>query len=751
MAAVEEIRLGPFVGGLNTFSDPTAIADTEISELLNFELDIDGSLVNRPPIAPIGAAVPGSEGFGIDVLGFFEADGGAKYLIASNRNNSTYYFNGATWILITDKLAASAVVQYRNKAWLVAPIGSATDGGSWSPAQAFAPDANMPKGGCAAAYKDRIFIGPGSNAPSDGARLYLSDLNAVWPATKNFFNVGAGDGQNIVDLAIYSDSIVVFKQGSTYRYAYSNSPANGSTVPISYNIGALTKGCYAAYQNQLFVLFDNKVYEFSSFNYNELNIKVPLKAVNPSAVLAESASISAWSDRVIVEYFDQTYVYSLRTRSWTIWDSNVAPFLGRFWAIPGRQTSEPTAYTYSTAKSGYLGLFIIKDAITSTQEEMLCRVVTKNYDYLNSARFKRLMGWGVDTISKIKIDAYAIPVTYATDITWDRLRNGPGGDGGYAWVSPVTNYAKNPLAVGTVSGGNIPGYASYTPGVGEVGTTLAVTGATDGPVLPGGGMVTSYARRQITTAKTEGSTATGWQAFTTTYRAMDFSGKIGDTVSASIYARYSAPTDPGAAARTVNMRAETYTAAGVSVDVKINTFILPYNQWIRLDATIASSTADFASVGWRIYQTSGAAMPAGSLYDSTAVQLEKGTLSDFVAGGIPDRLGSVPIWLGAANNSLSLGSRYEHRPQGYTWGFLKASGATWDRLIDPAVVVTDQVDTAGSGSGRKYVKFRQSMRFRQIGYRLEATTKGDTLTAPLRIFNLMTYVADKQKVSKKIS
>ena len=37
------IQVGPFVGGLNTFSDATAIADNELTVCENFELDLDGS------------------------------------------------------------------------------------------------------------------------------------------------------------------------------------------------------------------------------------------------------------------------------------------------------------------------------------------------------------------------------------------------------------------------------------------------------------------------------------------------------------------------------------------------------------------------------------------------------------------------------------------------------------------------------------------------------------------------------------
>lgn len=443
--AVDEIRIGPFVGGLNSFSDPTAIGDTEVARLVNFELDIDGSLVSRPPIESIGVTVPGSDTYGINVLGFYEASTGAKYLIVSNRNNSTYYFNGAAWVLITNTLAATAMAQYRDEIWLVAAQDSAATGGKWSLLGGFTAVANMPKGGCIIAFKDRLWVGPGATATTNGARLYLSNIVAGavdWPAVPNFLQIGAGDGQNIVDLAVYASSIIIFKQSSTYRYAYSADPSLGDISKISDNIGAITKGCYASYGTSLYVLFDNKVYEFSNYNYEQLNSKVPLKAPNPSATLAEEASISVWSDRIIVQYYDMTFVYSLRTRTWSTWESTSIDFMGRFYPIPGMQGNEPTAYTYRTSKVGYLGLYIIKDVVGVAKETMTCTVLTKNYDYLSSAKYKRLVSWGADLISKVAITGKATPVTYSTAVTWDQLFNlgitwDSRKDGGYTWDRPL--------------------------------------------------------------------------------------------------------------------------------------------------------------------------------------------------------------------------------------------------------------------------------------------------------------------------
>src|SRR5688572_1571561 len=44
-----ELQLGPFHGGINNYSDMSAIADQELVDCVNFDIDLDGSLKTRPP------------------------------------------------------------------------------------------------------------------------------------------------------------------------------------------------------------------------------------------------------------------------------------------------------------------------------------------------------------------------------------------------------------------------------------------------------------------------------------------------------------------------------------------------------------------------------------------------------------------------------------------------------------------------------------------------------------------------------
>jgi hypothetical protein len=140
------IQVGPFVGGLNTFSDPTAIADNELIVCQNFELDLDGSLKSRPPIEDLGIDFPLAATGDIEFLGNFQVSETVSYLIASDGDGKTYYFNGTAWVLITSTIAAAGFVQFDDKAWLTAAVGSTNPGGYWTVSGGFTADSNMPKG-----------------------------------------------------------------------------------------------------------------------------------------------------------------------------------------------------------------------------------------------------------------------------------------------------------------------------------------------------------------------------------------------------------------------------------------------------------------------------------------------------------------------------------------------------------------------------------------------------------------------------
>src|SRR5258708_828194 len=116
MPGVDIVRLGPFVGGLNTTNDPSSVADNELVALSNLELDIDASLVSRPPIATV-ADLTGTWTERIVAIGVGASSSG-DYIIGSNTNGTYYFFAGA-WTVITNTVKAACMVQYADVVWTI--------------------------------------------------------------------------------------------------------------------------------------------------------------------------------------------------------------------------------------------------------------------------------------------------------------------------------------------------------------------------------------------------------------------------------------------------------------------------------------------------------------------------------------------------------------------------------------------------------------------------------------------------------
>lgn len=445
-APVQQIAVGPFTGGLNTFSDPTAVPDNALVECLNLELDLDGSLVSRPPIVDRGINFPLSASGNISVLGYYTSQTGSPYLIASDGNSSTYYFDGTSWTLITNTMAAAAMVQFDNKAWMTAPVGSANPGGYWTPSGGFVADANMPKGSVIQSFKSRLWVSAGENATANGTRLYFSKILGqanFWATTNDFIDVGVGDGQNIISILVYYDSLLIFRTNSIYRFAYSSDPAAGDislTVP---GIGLANRHAVVAYENYAYFMYEDSAYEFLNGRAVEINTSVPFKAVNLAGVYLPKA-VSTFNDRVIFSYYDTMYVFSLKTRTWSRWRSTVHGGIGKIVENLAASDEEPTAICHSNVAVAAGGSRVantlhITDVVSNETEQFECVIQTKNFNYDASSVYKRLMWWGVDAIFRTRIEGIAAPITFAQTVTWGQLRTTTWGNvKNFTWGQPFS-------------------------------------------------------------------------------------------------------------------------------------------------------------------------------------------------------------------------------------------------------------------------------------------------------------------------
>lgn len=424
------VRLGPFTGGLNTLSDPTALDDTELVDCVNFELDLDGSLLSRPPIA-VKQLGPASSL--VKCLGYASI-AGVNYLILTT-GSSTYYYLTGSFTLITNTFAASSFVQYRDKVWLV--NGTPGGGGNWTPGGGFTAVAAIPKGMNAFVKNQIMFIVPGTG---NGSVIYYSapDDFLTWTIASNFITVNQGDGQDVVDAVVFNGTIYAFKQDSTYVLNYDLIPNTADIRRVSATIGVSAANCLAQYEQAIYIYHEGNIYEITNFDFTRINSKVPFlyDATAPSTFIYP-AFLSIFGDRLIVRYFNRIYVYGMRTRTWTRWEST--RYFGPIVLSPSTVIAATnTVYYMGSCVSGDFNLYTIEDGFSlSNAETMVSKINTKNYDFAISHHFKRLFWWGVDSSAATAITGVVTPVVTNFSVTWDDLASRSWDSLG-SWDQPLT-------------------------------------------------------------------------------------------------------------------------------------------------------------------------------------------------------------------------------------------------------------------------------------------------------------------------
>lgn len=425
----QPVLVGPFSGGLNTYSDPTAVSDNEVTRCENFELDLDGSLRSRWPFASENVNFPLGASGNMQLLGYFYGPGNVPYLIASDGLSSTYYLSGTSWTLITNTIAASAMAQFNSFAYLLAPEGSANPGGHWSPSAGWTTDPDMPKGEVIVAWKFRLWVAVGKNATANATRLYFSSLlgqPTFWPTTTEFIDVGAGDGQSIVQLSVYYQSLLIFRTASVYALNYNSDPASGVISEVLSGIGLENKDCLVDFESYFYFFYDGRAYEFINNRANQINVSVPFVSTDQTDIYQPFA-VSTLNQRAIFSYYDVMYVFNLRNRTWTTWTTSVHGSIGKIIEQPLSGSDAVMAVTVSsksipTGGTRTAATLFYTDGPTTATETMTCTMRTKNYDYQASGQYKKLLHWGVNALFRGQIHAVASPISSSVRVTYGQLR-----------------------------------------------------------------------------------------------------------------------------------------------------------------------------------------------------------------------------------------------------------------------------------------------------------------------------------------
>jgi hypothetical protein len=156
-------------------------------------------------------------------------------------------------------------------------------------------------------------------------------------------------------------------------------------------------------------------------------------------------------DRLIVRYYNRTYSFQLRTRTWGEWEKNddsstiewhiFGPLI-RARDLTGSGTdSYYTGYSFDVSSGGYKVIKIVDGRISGAAEgtgshKFYCIATTKNYDMADPVRYKRLFWWSVDIISGEDVLGSVLPITLVSSTTWNDLTTQTWADLN-TWANPT--------------------------------------------------------------------------------------------------------------------------------------------------------------------------------------------------------------------------------------------------------------------------------------------------------------------------
>lgn len=707
----------------NTASDPTAIADVELAELTNFESDIDGSLLSRVPAQEQQGHLDWAERIVCIGTGIFND---VHYLIGSNISGVYYYLSG-TWTLITNTFQASVAIQYANKVYLVPKPGSG-NGGKWDPSGGFTAVAAIPKGQAAVVYKERLFVCPGIDSTTNTSRLIFSNANNfdTWTGT-DFIDIGQGDGTKLIDLTVFQDNLLLFKDQSTYLLSYDIRPADATLRQISNTIGVTKQHCLVNYENQVYVFHGGWVYEIINLDFNRLNTKVPFirDETVPSAFSSENIFISIIEDKLFCRYYRKVYVYGLRTRTWSEWESNSEniQFFGPVTTIRPSTGNEYYAGSCITDKRSVIKLIRIH---TSTDTEHAYNTVVTSSDDFNETVVD---GWG------------------NTDqgIAWT---NSGGAAGDYDKTGTEGTH--------THTSRNVFRGSFLTLGLTDVDEKVFVKI----PVLPTGAnfIFDLVARR-------DGGTDTMYLARITF--------QVAGTISIAILKRIAGvQTLLGFVDTGITTAINTYYGFRFNIQgtqLKTRTWLASGSEPITWNQAYTDTSITVSGdIGLRsILETATTnVLPVAFTMDnwqaislaSTEYDIECSIKTKNFDMAVSHQFKRLWWWgadLSTPNDIvgmatpviLSFGVTWSQL-HAFTWGQLHSN--TWGQPLSEPLTVTTTI-TGQGGLSRRFAKFMKSLRYRQINFKIILVTNGSTSDGPARIFTVTAVTETKAVVPKAVN
>lgn len=333
------VKIGPFLGGLNNMSTAGEAKDNELTELVNMEVAKDQSLTMRPPIVAIMDTVRRSNlpEVNWEILGVYRVSETEWYVICLEPAASTYtlnaylradFVNAASKILIKATIAPAnkptGMAQFKNDLYFLVGPGATINCFKWAINGTATDITAMKKGTLLMSWKSRLWV-TGTLNNTNGDRVWFSKVGSEGPEpgvweTNDYFDVAPGEGGYITAIMPSFNNLIVFKNDGTWRFSYPSSPKQGTIDKISGQVGAAGANAVCEFENFIYVYDQGYVYELVNSNYAQLNTFVRFEE-DPYSVDGATPGIdlSIVNRRLVVRYFNAIYVFTIDTKSWSMW------------------------------------------------------------------------------------------------------------------------------------------------------------------------------------------------------------------------------------------------------------------------------------------------------------------------------------------------------------------------------------------------------------------------------------------------
>ena len=319
---------GPWLGGYNVKDDPQFVQDTELTELINFNITDQGLLEPRTaftlldvfgePLSDLNTRLVGSvlrETNPTTQDCVFKAATGTQFYVTDDGE----IFDLTTFTGLTATGGYYEILRYAGLDYYVNTTGAQTfrvTGGAISGAATLIPNWPNNAGGIAGKaflFKDRMWVVANN-------RIYYSKSTdpTIWAAPDGgFFDVAPGDGDNIQSISVQNDNIFIFKSKSVWQFQFTSDPTSDGYLRIVVQ----GKGAESTtvYQNEIYTVDRTSVYIFSNGNFIDIG-----RALDLLKQGSYYYRMIVWESKLVVWGTD-LWVMNLNNRGWTKYKWEAGP------------------------------------------------------------------------------------------------------------------------------------------------------------------------------------------------------------------------------------------------------------------------------------------------------------------------------------------------------------------------------------------------------------------------------------------